>query len=391
MTSLLSDTQSPIPHFEKYSYISTLGEGSFGRVFFVKDNRTNQEYALKLLKLWDIPAIHQNNIKKRFELEFQTGRINSPYLVNTYEMDYANDLPFFTMDYCPNSNLERKIHAGIQTGEVAKLGMDMISGLHVLHQNGKIHRDLKPENILFDREMNPRLSDFGICGHLNHSLTQVNSDNKPSQIFGSYAYMAPEQLNPKKQQDTILPACDIFSLGVILFEMYTGKLPFGPWNDISDIQPYLDRASVGRFESLPDDVPNDWKYLIYNCLQPDRESRYKNIEEVMNAIGMHSIDGLRSGSPGKASVQVMQGEEYGKVYHLINKNQYLIGRDTYTHINDIAIVETLSSYISRKQATIEKYDARYYIRDGQWCNDSNILALPQKRDLCKWQKTNAGW
>ncbi|MBK9150937.1 MAG: protein kinase [Saprospiraceae bacterium] len=387
MNCLMECPDSFLPLSDTYEYLSTLGEGRFGVVFLVENRDTNTRYALKLLKLKNIPAAHQDNIKKRFELEFLTGKINSPFLVNTHELEYKDGIPYFTMDYCPNSNLERKIHGGMQGLDRYETAKNIIAGLHILHQHGKIHRDLKPENILFDADMRPRLSDFGICGHLNHSLTKATADNKPGQVFGSYAYMAPEQINPKSRQDTILPACDIFSLGVVLYEMFTGSLPFGKWQELSDIQPYLDRASAGVMDPIPDSISPVWKEVIKTCLQPDPEKRYHNMAEVMLAAGIADAHFDENKTDFKtACIIELQGENHNKIYRLTSGNLFLLGRENPIHHNDIAIRETLSRYISSRQATVERYEHRFFIRDGQWSAEAGTWYYPKNSTYVNGKK-----
>ncbi|MBK8110416.1 MAG: serine/threonine protein kinase [Saprospiraceae bacterium] len=226
----------------------------------------------------EIPHHALGNFMKRFELEYETGKIDSKHLVSTYFIDEINGLPYYAMDYCPNGNLQKKI-GKISITNATKFATHILLGLNALHNHGKIHRDLKPENVLFDVEDIGMLSDFGITGHINMHLTETNNSGKPEEIFGSYAYMAPEQRERNRREDTLLPAIDIFAFGVVCYEMMTGKLPFGDWNFTYDMEPYLYNAKYGIItnpQNFEITIPSKWEDIIFKCLQPSKGRQVPN-------------------------------------------------------------------------------------------------------------------
>jgi len=269
------------------------------------------------------------------------------------------------MEYYPGGNLERRIDSGIALEEGLDIAEGILCGLYDLHRNGKIHRDLKPENILFDAEGRPRLTDFGISGHINIQLTVVNKDDRPEQIFGSYAYMAPEQLSPIKRKNTLLPTIDIFSFGVVCYEMFHGALPFGPWNTHDDIDPYIRRAGCGRISPITDKLSPEWQYILERCLNPDREARFQNTEEIFAFLRPENHEEKEEVSPSFI-LQILDGEEYGRQYAIDLDGIARMGRASSSNDNEIGIYETISNYISRRHATFEKIDSLVYLRDGQW-------------------------
>lgn len=353
-----------------YELLEVLGEGRFGVVYKVRHIKSDKLFAMKFLKVWSVPQHARQNLIKRFEMEYETGRIASKYLIQAYYMGDIEGIPYFVMEFCDGGNLERRIQKGMGSQEVIQTAEKILIGLSDLHKNGKIHRDLKPENILFDRNGNPKLTDFGISGHMNIQLTVVNQDDKPEQIFGSYAYMAPEQLSPVKRKNTLLPTIDIFSYGVVLYEMFTGHLPFGKWEKHEDIDPYISRAAMGQYDPLEIynlNLPVQWETILNRCLRANREERFQNVEEIQNILLPVNYQHKKTEEcQPQFRLKIMDGEDYGRIYPLLIQNILKLGRKTSGVENDIEVTETISGYISRKHATFERLQQKVYIRDGQW-------------------------
>ena len=157
-----------------YTVLKKLGEGSFGAVYKVREPG-GSIVALKLLRLFDLyPSGERLNVSRRFELEFETGKIASPYLVETYKMGRISGNPYFTMLYCQKGSLQNLLGTKISSSFGKAISIDILRGLDALHTSGKIHRDLKPQNVLIDSSDRIRLTDFGIAGHLNLSQSQDN-------------------------------------------------------------------------------------------------------------------------------------------------------------------------------------------------------------------------
>ena len=216
-----------------YTITKSLGEGAFGMVFKVTDSH-NKEYALKVLKLWEVHPEIRQQLADRFEMEYQTGQINSPYLVHSVGHGIVKGNPYILMEFCPKGDLgQASRNTDWNLG-----GQQILLGLKALHRCGKVHRDLKPENVLIKADGTAALTDFGISGDRNKRMTERNILGKPQQIFGTYAYMPPEQVNPHRDA-TVLPTTDIFSFGVMMYQLITGDLPFGPLRDENVLVLYL--------------------------------------------------------------------------------------------------------------------------------------------------------
>lgn len=364
-----------------------LGNGSYGIVYLVSTT-DREEYALKLLKLWEVPSEVRAPMIARFDMEFETGQIKSDFLVQSHYHGFEGGNPYIVMDYCPGGDLYSLANnTHLDLGKVASC---VLAGLKSLHSNGKVHRDLKPENVLLNKNGLYVLTDFGIAGDRTKRLTERNIVGKPKQIFGTYAYMPPEQVNPQKDA-TVLPTTDIFSFGVMMFQLITGQLPFGDLNDERSLIPYLKNGKTGNWNRsllMQTKGGDKWANTIEGCLQPNLKNRLQSVDDVLRTIpyGSSGIYAEQDNSSDFSNdivhgilLRVMQGDDYGKVYYLddileTKRNAILLlGRKSSQYDNDIEISEMHSSYVSRRHCTIElDYDlGKWVIRDGQWIKTSN--------------------
>jgi serine/threonine protein kinase len=367
---------------DAYCVEKLLGEGAFGKVFKVK-NGTNDVFALKLLKLWEVPSVIRQQLTDRFDMEFETGQISSSYLVHSVDHGFVKGNPYMVMEFCPNGDLLQWTGSN-KKNDLAAIGRDVLFGLKDLHRRGKVHRDLKPENVLIKEDGTAVLTDFGLSGDRNKRMTERNIWGKPTQIFGTYAYMPPEQVRPEKDA-TVLPTTDIFSFGVMMFQLITGDLPFGKLNDENDLAEYIRNGREGRWSSarLKNYADGERLYgAIEGCLTANYRHRLQSadavLEQMPRGVGNSYIPTGDSGDMHIMEVKngvllrVMQGEEHGKVYKLDSLLKHTkiitVGRRDSSVDNVVSLTEEQSRYISRKHCTLEPGDAtgQWYIRDGQW-------------------------
>ncbi len=358
----------------QYTVQRELGEGAFGKVFRVAD-RKGGIYALKLLKLWEVAPEIRGQLSDRFEMEYQTGRIDSPYLVHSIDHGFAQGNPYIIMEFCPGGDLTK---CGRNT-DWTTIARQVLLGLKALHAHGKVHRDLKPENVLLKQDGTAVLTDFGISGDRNKRMTERNILGKPMQIFGTYAYMPPEQVQPKRGDATVLPTTDIFSFGVMMYQLLTGKLPFGELRTQSDLALYIKNGQEGHWNRSVLTLSSQgtvFRPIIEGCLRPDFKQRLQSADAVLQMLPASDHIAVESPAPPVPAhirgylLRVMQGEEYSKTYDLNAYGRTLLtmGRNDSSVNNAIAICEVQSSYISRRHCTLE-YDpqaAIWFVRDGQW-------------------------
>lgn len=359
-----------------------LGEGSFGQVFRVRDHAGPNLYALKLLKLWTIALHEREHLLNRFNREYETGLIDSPYLVHSLCKGMVRGNAYMVMEYCQGGDLETALKRNTRL-DLSQIAVNILLGLRDLHVNGKVHRDLKPENVLLRGQNHAVLTDFGISGDRNNRLTRRGWEGVPQQRFGTIAYMPPEQMNPPKGNATVLPTTDIFSFGVLMYKIMTGRLPFGDLDNNGDVPRYVANGMEGEWDRarlLHQPGCRDWLPLIEGCLQPDFTKRFQSIDEVLRFIpGKKEHWDIPATTPYKPDLRggmllrVMQGEEPGRSYHLdslfVNNSSIIyIGRDGNEVWNHIGLKEEESCYISRRHCTIEKDTAtgHWTIRDGQF-------------------------
>ena len=366
-----------------YRIVKKLGEGTFGIVFKVEDNQ-GRICAMKILKLWTVPSDVYKGLRDRFVMEFETGKIKSDFLAHSYSYGDIKNNPFFVMEYCPNGDLRK--YAKNKRVDYFRIGADVLRGLRDLHNEGKVHRDLKPENVLLRKDYSAVLTDFGISGDQNKRMTERGIAGKPKQLFGTYPYMPPEQVNPPRGgKATVLPTTDIFSFGVMMYEMMVGKLPFGELNRDEQLNDYLDNGKKGIWDkdALKDVADSKvWTSIIERCLDPDYKTRISSAIEILNMLPRYQFSKTPPLQPpvfptymcerNGILLRIMQGEGYGKVYKLpefISERHRVItmGRTDDSIRNDIDI-DDRECLVSRCHCTFE-YDGvgrQWVIRDGQW-------------------------
>lgn len=367
----------------RYSVDRPLGEGTFGKVYRVKRISDGRLFALKLLKLWAVESLEREKLLKRFDQEYETGRIESNFLVQSCGKGSVEGNPYILMEYCPGGDLLQ----GVETGKIdlSKAASEILFGLKSLHENGKVHRDLKPENVLIKSDGSVALTDFGIAGDRNKRLTERGLLGVPKEVFGTYAYMPPEQVNPRRGDATVLPTTDMFSFGVMMYQLITCELPFGSLNNESELYQYVTR---GKSENWNRDALSQtaygikWLPLIEGCLRADFHIRIQTADLALSLVptsqkSVRVVKEISSEVPQiktGIALRVMQGEEFGKIYKLndllksAGKRILTIGRDDEDIHNIIPIKETESSYISRKHCTLEYNPSvnTWLLRDGQW-------------------------
>lgn len=375
----------------RYTVSKILGEGSFGKVYLVTD--TNRKFhALKILRLWEVSPEIRKELESRFDLEFKTGQIVCENLVQSEEYGNIGGNPYILMEFCSGGDMVPLL--GNARGREVVICRQILNGLCALHANGKVHRDLKPENVLFKDNAIAALTDFGIAGDRNHRMTSRSIFGRPDQMFGTFAYMAPEQLNRVRGNATVLPTTDIYSFGVLAFQLLTGEYPFGKLENHNDLAEYQRRSKENVWNRhLLQDIPDSqaWFTIVERCIEPDFHKRVQSASDVIKLLPESSQQYLSmeqsllrpehihynayqrpqfTASNGPF-LRIMQGDEHGKIYdlnHIIavsHRHIITVGREK---DNDVYLFCERSYYVSRHHCTIEHNpnNNRWTMRDGQW-------------------------
>jgi serine/threonine protein kinase len=236
-----------------------LGHGGMGVVYKGRQPFLDRPVAIKLIR----PDFGDDqNAQRRFVHEARAlARLTHPYVVGVFDCGQAGDLFYFVMEYVDGTSLRRLIaQKAVTDRDVLDFLPQIGEALQHAHENGVVHRDVKPENILVDRRNRVRLVDFGLAKWLGSA---AGRDPDEGRVAGTWGYMAPEQVSAP---ETVDHRADVFSTGVVCYEMLTGEVPR------DDRRPPSARAATDpRFDPI-----------VLRALEPDRERRYQQMRE-MNA------------------------------------------------------------------------------------------------------------
>jgi serine/threonine protein kinase len=256
---------------KRYEIVSKLGQGGMGAVYKAKDRVLDEIVALKLLKE---ELISDDNMVDRFKYEIKLARkISHPNVIRIHDFGEIDNHYFISMEFCEGSELkdimaEAKI---LDIEKTVKFFKQMLSAMSVAHSEGIIHRDLKPSNILITERDILKIVDFGLAKVQNLKGLTITG-----QAFGTPLYVSPEQAQGLK----VDIRSDIYSLGVIFYEMLTGIPPFNAENISAILIKHLKEKPVPVRKHNPS-VPEKFESMCLKSLEKKRENRYQSVDEML--------------------------------------------------------------------------------------------------------------
>jgi serine/threonine protein kinase/tetratricopeptide (TPR) repeat protein len=258
----------------RYQVIEELGKGGMGRVYKVLDAEVKEKVALKILKP-EIAADEETIERFRNELRF-ARKISHKNVCRMYDLSREQGTQFITMEYVEGENLKNLMRrmGQFSIGKAVSVARQVGEGLAEAHKLGVIHRDLKPQNIMIDNDGNVRIMDFGIARSLKgKGITDARV------MIGTPEYMSPEQVDGAEADGR----ADIYALGVVLYEMLTGRVPFEGDTALSVALKHKTAIPHDPRELNPQ-IPESLSALILRCLEKDKAKRYQNVEDLISDL-----------------------------------------------------------------------------------------------------------
>ncbi len=288
--------ETPLPD---YKVVKTLGAGTMGVVLLVeKDQRL---YALKILRKEGDPETHSSRVKRFLREAEILSQIDHPNVVKIYDSGFPknSDVPFILMEYIDGKPLTDYIKKkGLTMEQKLYVIAQIASALAIVHKFGVLHRDVKPSNVLVASGYTAKLSDFGIARISDSSLTMTH------EVLGSPAYMPPESFNSKKPLDN---RSDIFSLGILSYELITGSKPFHG-ETVGEMMSAIQYARPAEPRKIIPDIAQSIQDILANMLQKNPEDRYQSASKIVQAI---NNVGRKADDTDTSSLKFLKNMIYG--------------------------------------------------------------------------------
>ncbi len=254
---------------EKYQITDLLGKGGMGVVYKAKDIKLKRTVALKLI----IPeALESEKRKTRFVVEAQAAAaLNHPNICTIYDIEEAEGIPFIILEYIEGQSLKKKIkERPHDINDSIELAMQIADGLQEAHEKGIVHRDIKSGNIIITNKGQAKITDFGLAKLLD--MTRIT---RSETVMGTVPYMSPEQASG----DDVDHRTDIWSLGVVIFEMLTGLLPFKGEREQTVLHSII-HDEPHAVTGLRSGIPLEFERILEKCLEKDPSQRYQTAADL---------------------------------------------------------------------------------------------------------------
>ncbi|MFJ8063867.1 Stk1 family PASTA domain-containing Ser/Thr kinase [Psychrobacillus sp. NPDC096426] len=254
----------------RYKLLEMIGGGGMSNVYLAHDMILDRDVAIKILR-YDFS--NEEELRRRFQREaLSATSLTHPNIVNIYDVGEDGDIHYIVMEYVKGETLKQYIqrNAPVSPKKSVTIMKQLTSAIANAHNNHIIHRDVKPQNILLDEEENIKITDFGIAMALSAtSYTQTNS------VLGTVHYLSPEQA----RGGTATNQSDIYALGIVLFELLTGQLPFSGESAVSIALKHL-QSETPSIRAINPSIPQSLENVVLKATAKDQKNRYRTAEEM---------------------------------------------------------------------------------------------------------------
>lgn len=281
----------------RYEVRSPIGAGGMGKVYRAHDVELKRDVALKVL----LNSFSQNDeLLQRFNQEARAASaLNHPNIVTIHEIGEVDGCRFIISEYVEGETLRQRLTRGrVNTDEAISVATAIAEGLAAAHTVGVIHRDIKPENIMLRPDGYVKILDFGLAKLNERKGSELSSgagfNTKSGMVMGTPRYMSPEQARGL----TVDSRTDVWSLGVVLYEMLSGRAPFEGQTNSDVIAAILEREPL-PLKSLASDVPAELQRIVAKALRKDQEGRYQGMRDMLVDLKSMRREGHSEGLSGK--------------------------------------------------------------------------------------------
>jgi eukaryotic-like serine/threonine-protein kinase len=266
--------------FAHYEIVSPIGSGGMGEVFLARDTKLDRQVALKFL---NEKFSQEEDLLKRFIQEAKAASaLNHPNILTVYEIGEHEGRHYISSEYIDGKTLRERMRSRLSFDETLSIMVQTAEALSAAHQAGIVHRDIKPENIMVRADGYVKVLDFGLA-----KLTEINDTGgedetrklvktNPGVVMGTVTYMSPEQARGKPTD----ARSDVFSFGVVLYEMLTGKVPFAG-ETVTDVLSSIISSEPQPITSFAAHLPRELQRIVQKTLKKKRDQRYQSTRDLL--------------------------------------------------------------------------------------------------------------
>ncbi|TWU29492.1 serine/threonine-protein kinase [Bythopirellula polymerisocia] len=309
-TAIFETHCSGLGQFGDYELLHEIARGGMGVVYKARQVSLNRIVAIKMILQ---NRLQESEDIERFRLESQAiAKLTHPHIVVIHDVGQNGEQHYFSMEFVAGQSLAELIRRGSLTKQKAAEYVEQVArAVHFAHEHGVIHRDIKPSNVLIDENDRARVTDFGLAKHIDRGeqLTVTG------QLLGTPAYMAPEQITSRR--GVIGPSCDVYGLGVLLYESLTGQPPYRGRDHIDTLLQILE-CDPPEPRQLNPQIPRDLELICLKSLEKDPKHRYASAAEVADDLSHYLVgDSISLTSPNLMDtfVRTLERSHYDREFH----------------------------------------------------------------------------